>query len=196
MKARWVMAIVLLALTGMTFAQGADERGKKADQILAKVRQIDLLNQILPVLMTKEQLNKILPVIEKARQAVRDQQRREYDQLVKLEPDLDKAIKEGNEKGLLPGTEIIKRTFAVFKAFAITRKSVADENTANVIAIVKETLNAGQLRSMQNALSPQSFDPSLDPAKMTEDQKLKFFVESILLDPMAYDVMIKIATAR
>lgn len=195
MKMRWVLGLAVLALAPMAFGQGLqDERAKKSDQVLAKVRQIDLLNQILPVLMTKEQLDKILPVVEKARQAVKDQQRRESEELVKLEPDLDKAIKDGNEKGLIPGQEVIKKVYAYFKAFAITRKSITDENTANVMAVVKATLNAGQIRSMQNALSPQSFDPSLDASKMTDDEKLKFFVQNILLDPIAYDVLVKLAT--
>ncbi len=194
---RWVLGLAILAVAPMVWGQGlSDERGKKADQVLAKVRQIDLLNQILPILMTKDQLDKILPVLEKARQAVKDQQRREYEQLVKLEPDLDKAIKDGNDKGLVPGTDVIKKVFVVFKAFAITRKAIADDNTVNVMAIVKATLNAGQIRSMQNALSPGTFDPSLDASKMTDDEKLKFFVQNILLDPAAYDTLVKLATGH
>lgn len=189
--------MLLTLFASICTAQGLqDERAKRADVILSKVRTVDLLNQILPILFTKEQLNKMLPVIEKARQNVRDQQRREFDQLAKLEGDLDKAIKEAQEKELLPGSDLIKRANAVFTALAITRKSIADENTTNVLAVVKSTLNPGQIKAMQNALDARSFPSSPEGTTMNEDQKLKLYVQNILLDPLSYDILLKIASSK
>ena len=60
-----LLAAVTLVSSTPVMAQSADD----ATKVTVKMRQLDILNQILPVLMTPQQINKLLPAIEKSRAA-------------------------------------------------------------------------------------------------------------------------------
>lgn len=189
---RTLLALLLsLMLVGGVSAQSAADRAKKSDEILHKIKQLDLMNQLLPLLMTKDQLKKILPAIEKARQKVDQAMTKEFDMLRQFEGKVAKAHSDAFDKGAVPGRDLLNEIIKMFKALNIYRALIADENTDAVIKVLKETLNAGQIKAATNALDPQTFDPSLKPEQMTEDQKLRFFVKEILLDPAAYDVLVE-----
>src|SRR4051812_37834674 len=103
MKHLLICLSVMLAFVSSASAQLApSDQGKKSDEILKKMRQIDLLNQMLPMAMSKDQIGKLLPVIEKARQSVKDEQKFEYKQLLEVEGKVDAAIKAGVDKGEVP----------------------------------------------------------------------------------------------
>lgn len=183
-----VVAGVVLG-TGVIGWQGASDSSKQADEILKRVHKLDMLNQVLPVLMTKDQLQKILPVIEKARAKVKATEKSEFEALSKLNPKIDSALKEAFEKKKVPGREVLGEVAGLFKTFELRRIVIGNENTDSVIKVLKETLNEGQLASMRNALEPGLYDPGLDPKKMTDDEKLKFYVQGILLDPAMYEIL-------
>ena len=52
--------LVTLTVGSMLTAQAGIDRAKRAEEIQAKARKMDLLNQILPLLLTREQLDKLL----------------------------------------------------------------------------------------------------------------------------------------
>lgn len=186
----------LAVLAGADAQVTAADRAKKSEEVVKKVRQLDLMNNLLPLVLTKEQLGKILPVIEKARAAVREQEQTEYDFLMKLQPKLDAALKEATEKGQVPGREVVNETWATLQMFAWKRKAVADENTQNVLKAFEDATNEGQRRTAINTLNPKSYDPNADPKTMSDKQKLEMFVRVILLDPLAYDLMVGMLKPR
>ncbi|MFQ3588568.1 MAG: hypothetical protein SNJ76_13020, partial [Fimbriimonadaceae bacterium] len=59
---RTILAVALVAaLAGSAIAQAApDARARKSDETMAKIRQLDLLNHILPLLWTRRQINDVL----------------------------------------------------------------------------------------------------------------------------------------
>jgi hypothetical protein len=186
-------AAFALALAG-TWAQTAAPTAaqQRASQVLTKARQVDLLNQILPVVLTKEQIGKLLPAIERARQAVRDAEDRERTELNALEPKLDAAIKDAIEKNLVPSRDVLNNAFATFRAMQLRRESIANANVTAILTVIQESWNSGQRKAAANALRPEAFDPAVDAAKLTEEQRLRFFVRMILLDPLAYDLLIRL----
>lgn len=188
---RLILALTIccgLALSG--FAQSDDSRTKQVDALLKKVKQIDILNRILPLLMTKEQIRKVLPAVEKARARVKEAQNKEFESLKKFEARLDAANKKAIESGVLPGRDLVSEIMKMFVEHGIQRQLIASENTEAVVKALKETLNEGQIKAAVNDLNPALFDPSLKPEKMTADDKLRFFVREIFLDPAAYDVLV------
>lgn len=187
------LSFVICPLAFGQAASALTDSAKKSSEILLKVEKIDVLNQLLPVLMTKEQIRAILPAIEKARKAVVDQEKIEAEMLRKLEPKLDVAIKEAEENGKVPTRETLRETQALFLTFSIKRKQIGDDNADNVIKVVSATLNKGQIKAMQGALNPKYLYPDLDPATMTAENKLRFFVKELLLNRQTYPILLKLA---
>jgi len=70
--------IALLALSGGVLAQSYDDKLAYNDQAFAKVRKVDILCNLLPVLYTRAQLNALLTAIEEARKNVRKGRENEY----------------------------------------------------------------------------------------------------------------------
>lgn len=189
-----LFAIALLVFGVLSFAPAqSTDYGKKSDEVLNKLRQLDLLNQILPVVMTKEQIRKILPAVEKAREIVKVTEKAEADQLKKLEAKIDPALKEAYEMGKVPSDEVLKDYAKTFAKLQIVRKSVVEANTRAVIEKLKEVLNKGQIAAARNALTPHLFDPTIDPTKLDDDGKLAFWTKLILLDPLAYPILLKLS---
>ncbi len=191
---RFGVLVVVLAMAGAAFAQVAgDDRAKRSDEILGKMRTMELTNQILPLLLTKEQLRDLLPPIEKARLAVKQAQAEEFGVLKTYEAKLDAAIKDALEKGQIPGRAMLIEMNRVLTALSMKRRAIADENVATVLAAVDKVMNVGQRKAAANSLDPKLFDPTLKVEEMKETDKVRFFVGEILLDPLAYDILVKLS---
>lgn len=194
MKLRHWICLVVAMTAVFAGAQTVDpERAQKSDEVFQKATKLDLLNQILPLLFTKEQYRDILPSIERARQRVRETQKLEADELVKLDKQLDAALKDAMEKGVVPPRELLTEVSKTLQKLSIARGIISGQNTQEVFDAFVKTANAGQKKAAANALSPKLFDPSAKPEEMSDDEKLRVFVREILLHPMAYDIMRKLS---
>ncbi|MBL8060346.1 MAG: hypothetical protein JNK63_06480 [Chthonomonas sp.] len=198
MNAKWLFSIILLVFLGtMLSAQTSrDQRGKRADEILIKIRRMDLANQILPLVLTKDQLDKLLPAIEKARTEGRKAEEVELEMLTKVEANVDLALKEAYEDQKLPKQETMVQVASTFKTMRLRRGAITSDNVDAVMAVVEKELNAGQKKAAANAVQPSLFDPTLDPSKMSDTEKLRFYVQAILLDYEAYDVLLQMRAKR
>ena len=101
----WILLAALVS--GQTPALDKD-RQARSDDIIVKTDQLNLMNQLLPLVMTKEQVRAILPAIEKARQKVKDITRVEYEDLKRIEPKIDAALKSGYDKAAVPDPDLLK----------------------------------------------------------------------------------------
>ncbi|MFY9233079.1 MAG: hypothetical protein WAO58_01315 [Fimbriimonadaceae bacterium] len=188
---RTILSLIFcLAIAAICAAQPVTEQTKHTEAMLNKVKQLDVMNQILPMLMTKEQIKNILPSVEKARARVKAAQNKEYTALKAFEARLNEAYKKAIETGQTPGRALQAEIIRMFQEKGLERMLIAEENTDLVVEALKKHLNAGQIKAATNALDPKVFDPSLKPEEMTSEQKLRFFVKEIFLDPVAYDVLI------
>lgn len=188
------IALFSCVLGSMANAQTTKaDAGKRADEILAKVHELDLLNQLLPVLMTKEQMRKILPSVEKAREMVKATEKGEAEQLEKLAAKIDPVLKEAYEKNKVPSQDVLLEYAKTFVKLRVVRRSVIESNTTAVLEVVQKTLDKGQLAAARNALDPKLIDPSLDKEKLSDDDKMRFWVKVILLDPQTYTILLKLS---
>jgi len=142
---RYLLLLPVLAavLTVAPIARADDEAGR----ILVKVRQLDLLNQIVPVLMTADQIKKLLPAIEKSRAAEQVIQKDELAAMKKLEARVDSAIKEAKEKSLVPSREFQAEVIATFQLFTKNRAAMISEQNDLVLKAVEESLDQGQIKA-------------------------------------------------
>ena len=179
---------IVLSLFTFGHAQSADQ-AKKSEEIVMKMRQIDLLNQIIPLALTKDQINQLLPAIERARSKVQQIEKDEASTLQKLDGKISDAIKKSIETSVAPPKELLNELATATATMSEKRELAIDENTDAVIKVFNDVCNAGQKAAAANSLAPQLIDPSLKPDKMTQTDKIRFFVQQILLDPQAYIVM-------
>jgi hypothetical protein len=183
-----------LVLAGAATAQELTAKGAKSDEINAKIHEVDMLMQILPLLLTKDQLNdKILPAIEKNRATFRKELEYEDGELAKLEPMLDEALTGAYDKGSYPARkstgDIADKTYKL----GLQRQIIVSLMTDAMIDTVNTTLNAGQKKALLGSFDPKFIDPSAKPETITDDRKLKFFVQRIFLDPTTYEILKKMA---
>lgn len=190
-----VMAVLMVIVAAAAVAQplSPEQQAKRSDEILKKMRQMELANQILPLVMTKDQLRQVLPPIEKARRNVRDLQTEEFETMRKFEERLDTAIKNATDKGRLPGQTLLMEMNRLLLAFSLKRQAVASENVTLVLDVLNKTLNAGQLKAAANSLDMRLFDPSVKAEELTETAKVRFYVGQVLLDPLSYDLLVKMS---
>ena len=191
---RFTFAVCLiLALVGAGFTQ---DKSAQSSAILDKMRQIDLLNHLLPLALQKEQIRAILPSIEKARRDVKLQTEEEAKLLQMQAAKVDKAVKDGIEKGDVPNKELMRELNAMVRLFSMKRQAVASDNAAMVLESVRKTLNAGQLKVAANSLDFKQYNPNIKPEEIKEEDRLKLFVQEVLLDPLAYDLLVKMQSSK
>lgn len=192
---QFLLALALIfTLNAPTLIQAQDTKAQKSTAILEKMRQIDLLVQILPLALKKEQLKEILPAVEKARRDVKTQQDDEANLLASYSAKIEKAVKDGIETGDVPDKKLLAELNAMVNTMSMKREAVASDNIEMVLTAMKKALNAGQLKVAANSLNPKLFLGSdVKVEEMKEDDKLKLFVRVIMLDPLAYDLLVKIS---
>jgi hypothetical protein len=183
---------VILTLFGHGHAQLSPEQSRKSEAILMKLRQIDLLTQFVPLALSKEQINKLLPAVERARAKVIALQKEEAQTLEKLDGKITEAISKSIDKNTPPPKALLDELALATATMGAKRDVLIDENTVAVMKVFNDICNAGQKKAAANSLAPQLFDPNLKPDKMTDGEKIRFFVQQIVLDPQSYDVLIRL----
>lgn len=186
---RLLPSVLLPLLVVSSVAAKADD---EAGRILLKVRQLDLLNQMLPVLMTPEQIQKILPSLEKARSADTTNQKAELEAMKKLEAKIDGGIKDAKEKKLVPSKELVADVIKMMAGFQKQRALMILRQSEAVVQVVSATLDQGQIKAAANAL-PYLDDPE---NKLTDEMKLGRWVRSVLMDPVAYDILVEMSKGK
>jgi hypothetical protein len=196
---RLAIALVAVATMGtFVFAKNNSAEPVQTAQeahatvILEKIQKVDILSQVLPILLTKEQIKKLLPTIEDARQAVADVKKKEYDQLKRLESMLDKVIADGMEKGEVPKVEERKEAIKVINSLAVGRQAVIAINTAKVTAKFNEVANKGQIKTAANSLDPRFFEGQ-KIEEIPDEKKVEMFCQEVLLHPLAYEMLRKMS---
>ena len=188
-----LLAVALLGVFTTSFAQLTDEQKKKSDQVLHDIRKLELYNYILPVLLTKEQTNDLMTILEVHRADSKRYELNEHKFLIEAGKEISDALKEAMEKGKISDPEVMDKAAKLFTAFTVLRKSLVDDTAKKLGDKMRSKLNEGQIRSAANAFDPRIFDPSLDPEKMTEAEKLEMWILIVLMDPIAYDIMLELS---
>jgi hypothetical protein len=189
---RFICLALLVAVAAPAFAQ-SEEKARHSQAVQAKFHQIDLLIQILPLVLTKDQIKKLLPAIEQVRAKQKKALEFEDDEILKLEAKVDPAIQAGFEKGTYPPRELQLEVYKITKALAVRRSLLRNEFIDDVYAVVDRVFNAGQKKAAANSLDWKALDPSAVSDPKSDEQKIKFFVRWVLIDPGTYDILVKLA---
>lgn len=191
----FLLCLALFAVA-VTAAPAQVINAARSDEIMTKMRKADMLIQILPLTLTKDQIPKLLIKIEKARQKQDQIMAMEADDLVRLDAKLSKAVDDGVKKGVYPSPDLQKEVYKLTTAFTIRRNILASECVDLVFEEAKAVLNDGQKKVMEKSLDASKFDPSLKVDQMSSDDKVKFFIRRVFLDPITYELLKDINKAQ
>lgn len=196
MKFRSIFALLVLAVVApsLAMAQTPDqERAKKSDQIMATMRQVDLLNQILPILLTKKQILDLLPSLETCQENTKKVQAQEAKDLMAEEKALEDSVTGAVDRGEMPTKELLAHEAKLLQAFTLRRRIAAGENIKTVYDACVKILNSGQMKVLANSLDPKYLDDTMHRDKMSDEELSKIFIREILLDPLAYGLLVKMS---
>lgn len=190
-----ILLVLLVVLSGIAFAQEPSAKEKKSAEILTKIRQVDLLNQLLPVSLTKEQINKILPVIEKCRAFVKKTEDEEAALLLTLEKAATDAVNAGVQKQDVPNEDLLIKFGKAFADMSAKRQTAMAANVIAATSIFEEVCNKGQVKTAANSLNPRLINPNLKVEELTEEVRLNYWIQEVLLDPRTYELLTRMAKA-
>ncbi len=194
MKGLYLLALgasLLLGLAGSAVAQTSADAAAST-RIQEKFRRMELLNLTLPVLMTQKQIKGMLPLIEKSRKADQDLKAKEAAILKSLEADCDTAIKNGTTKRMVVPSPVMQKLQINIQGMTMARQLMVQEHLGAMVAYVKANLDASQQKVCAGLISASWINP-LEPDKVTDDQKLNFWVANVILDPLCYSLLVEMA---
>ncbi len=196
MKKPLLALALLVALPLAAYAQTPSNDAARSDAVLLKIQQLDVLIQLVPLSLAKEQFPPILTAIEKVRQQQKEMYAQESKDLVALDAKLAKMVDDGVDKGVYPPRDKQKEIAATMRAMGLRRDLYANQWVDIVFLACKSTLNEGQIKVMEKSLKPELLDPSIKVAEMDSDAKVKFFVRKVILDPVAYNLLIQMSKRK
>ena len=189
---RLALLIAFLAVAAVAVAQPVtQQQAQDSDRIMQQIEKVDILNQLLPIAMNKDQLNAILPAVEKARQKAKDLQAKEASELAEVDDETAKAVKDGTGKGDMPSKDLIHKLYALLIKMDADRTVLIEQNVDLVYDAVDKALNAGQKKAMANSLDPKYFGGKIDREKMSQEDLMRLFIQQIFLDPLGYEVLVE-----
>jgi hypothetical protein len=181
-----------LPLVATARAQSDPATVKRSLELQINMRKIDLLLQIMPLALRREQFDKILPVYAKVRAEQRKVRDSEDAEILKLESEVNAAVVKAQKEGVYPPRELVRRCINVMSALGFRRRMARADLTDTMYKVFMETLDAGQKKVAANALNWKELDPSYDPEKATENDKIKLFINFFMLDDLSYDILVEL----
>lgn len=189
-----LVSSLVLAVGAFAGAQQIDpQKAKESEVIVNNMRRVELLNQILPLVLTKSQINAILPAIERARDKMRQLYLTEHDDLLEFQKSTQAAAQAG-VAGKMPDNKLVTDIRAFFQANDVRRASVVEHNIDIIMPVLVKNFNKGQMKVMANSLTLAFFEPDIKPQDANDDIKQRVFVREVLMDPLAYDLLVQMAT--
>lgn len=183
-----------LALIGSAAAQTpvTTPKGAKSDATFYKMRQIDTMLQLMPLNLKKEQIKKLLVQLDIARETEKQARMKEDDMLEKMDERVSKALSEAYEKGTYPPRDLQLEMLKNTQAMAISRGLVGDDILEAFYKGTMSIWEGGQMKVMMNGLDIAKLAPNLKVSEMKTEDKIKFFMRRVFLDPVAYDCLQKL----
>jgi len=191
------ITIAILALLSLSIASAQVNRSdpNKVLPITDKLGEIDAANQILPLLLTKQQIRDLMPAIEKCRLNVRNQEKKEADRLKEMVPEIEKMHADA-VKGLLPKEEFLKKVNELFRRFENERTGVKIANQIILGESVDKVFNEGQKKAAVGVVDKIFNEQKRTWEDGTPQAKLHYFMTAVLLGDHGYNFLTKLLAAK
>jgi len=188
------VAALMVAAATPAFSQTIDAaKAAHSQEVQTKMRKVDLLLQIMPLVLRKDQFSPILAELERIRKKQSEVLSREDDEIIKLEAKLDEALKKANEDGVYPSRELQLECFKLTRALGTVRNMARTDFASELFKVVDTVFDKGQKAIAAKSLDWKLMDPSLKLDEKPQADQIKFYLKLVLLDPLAYDVLVDLS---
>ena len=177
--------------TPSTPPQNAGSNIEKGELVFRRIASIDIMLKLLPVSYTKDQMNQLLTILEKCR--AKEKEIRELDavELLKVDKKIETALTGAIETTAYPSNEFKDQIYKLTSAIAIRRQIATNEMVDDIYAGMKKFLNAGQIKAISNLIDPKYGNGTENPSKMSEEERIRFYIKGIMLDGTTYELLKK-----
>ena len=165
----------------------------QSQEVQLNMRKVDILLHLMPLALKKDQYETLLSELEKVRAKQRLVLETEDDEVIKLGAELETAVKDAIEKGSYPKRELQVRCFKTTRALGIVRQLARGEMADTLYDVVNKIFDAGQKKIAANSIDWKLLDPTSDLDTKDEPTKIRAYIKAVLMDPLAYDLMILLA---
>jgi hypothetical protein len=185
----------LFGMSAFAMAQSSAAAPKtdleRGDVTFRRLATLDVSLKILPVAFTKEQINALLPVLERCRN--KEKQIRELDakEFIKIEEKVENALKGAIEQSRYPTNEFKEEIAKLTNAIAVRRQLATNEMVDTIYEAMKKSLNTGQIKAISNLIDPKYGNGTENPSKMTEEERIRFYIRGIMMDATTYELLRK-----
>jgi hypothetical protein len=188
------VAALMVAAATPAFSQTIDAaKAAHSQEVQTKMRKVDLLLQIMPLVLRKDQFSPILAELERIRKKQSEVLSREDDEIIKLEAKLDEALKKANEDGVYPSRELQLECVKLTRALGTVRNMARTDFASELFKVVDTVFDKGQKAIAAKSLDWKLMDPSLKLDEKPQADQIKFYLKLVLLDPLAYDVLVDLS---
>jgi len=192
-KLRLLVSILFVAgVASLCCAQIKTDHGADSDRIEQNIHKLDLMVQIVPLLLTKDQFPDLLTGIENARQRQRDELKQEDQDLADLDQEVSKAIDDATQNGKAPSKAVLDDINKKYQVASTRRTMIGEKMVGDVYSLIGTKLNEGQRKAMA-ASFPASAMGNFKPEDVTEAVKIRYFIRMVLLDPAAYPLLLEMS---
>lgn len=192
MKKLAAILCLTMVVTSAALAQSDAEKDAYSQKTFEKMRQIDLLYNILPLLLTKTQIKELLPALDKARSGIRGIRDTEYKNFHEYADIIDASITKAVQDNILPTRDDRAKLTRFLIALDGRRQAQVLVNVRAVKEAFDKVITPAQRKAAINSLIPTYFEPDLKPEELTDDKKEEIYVREILLDPQTRPLLERI----
>jgi hypothetical protein len=174
---------VTAATSSLVLGAPAEEMPSQTrNKVWQKLHELEIANQILAIMLTKEQAIALLPICKKAQERIDEIEKKESEQLNNLEAEIAKSLEEVHQKQKGPSQEFLQKISDIFADMRKKRTFIERQNFQEVIQALQKILEPWQVTAMSNSLKKVPREKLTGSVNI---EGLNQFIRGVLLDSYA-----------
>lgn len=174
------LLVLPLSLSAQTEAE--NKTILAGNQTMAKLQKIDICKFVLPVLFDKNELGILIGVLEKVRDNEIKLRETNAKDILKYDKAIDEAIEKAVNEQALPPKELQQDLIKTLTVINQRNALFTADSVKMVYEKMVGSVQKGKLKAIQNLMDPKSIDSSVKSETWTSEDKIKFYIQTVLLD--------------
>jgi hypothetical protein len=177
-----IAGLLVLPLSISAQTEAENKTILAGNQTMAKLQKIDICKFVLPVLFDKNELGILIGVLEKVRDNEIKLRETNAKDILKFDKAIDEAIEKAVNEQALPPKELQQDLIKTLTVINQRNALFTADSVKMVYEKMVGSVQKGKLKAIQNLMDPKSIDSSVKSETWTSEDKIKFYIQTVLLD--------------
>lgn len=177
-----IAGLLVLPLSISAQTEAENKTILAGNQTMAKLQKIDICKFVLPVLFDKNELGILIGVLEKVRDNEIKLRETNAKDILKYDKAIDEAIEKAVNEQALPPKELQQDLIKTLTVINQRNALFTADSVKMVYEKMVGSVQKGKLKAIQNLMDPKSIDSSVKSETWTSEDKIKFYIQTVLLD--------------